>query len=47
VTAVETQIGEIFPTKKVIITTGTFLKGLIHIGLKNYRRVAGDFPLKD
>lgn len=41
---VETQIGEIFFAKKVILTTGTFLKGLIHIGLKNYSAGrAGDF----
>jgi tRNA uridine 5-carboxymethylaminomethyl modification enzyme len=44
VRAVETQIGELFATRKVIITTGTFLKGLIHIGLKNYAAGrAGDF----
>lgn len=42
--AVETQIGEIFSTKKVILTTGTFLKGLVHIGFKNYSAGrAGDF----
>lgn len=41
---VESQIGEIFLGKKVILTTGTFLKGLIHVGLKNYSAGrAGDF----
>src|SRR5215510_7737586 len=44
VRGVETQIGEVFLGKKVILTTGTFLKGLIHIGLKNYAAGrAGDF----
>lgn len=33
---VETQIGEIFEGRRVILTTGTFLKGLIHVGDKNY-----------
>ncbi|WP_022853044.1 tRNA uridine-5-carboxymethylaminomethyl(34) synthesis enzyme MnmG [Thermodesulfatator atlanticus] len=33
---VETSIGEIFHTKAVVVTTGTFLKGLIHIGFKNF-----------
>src|SRR5512132_1242302 len=36
VTGVETQIGEIFPGRCVILTTGTFLKGLIHVGDKSY-----------
>ena len=36
VTRVETQIGEIFEGRKVILTTGTFLQGLIHVGDKNY-----------
>jgi tRNA uridine 5-carboxymethylaminomethyl modification enzyme len=37
VRAVESQIGEIFEAQCVILTTGTFLKGLVHIGLKNYK----------
>ncbi|HJU10797.1 MAG TPA: tRNA uridine-5-carboxymethylaminomethyl(34) synthesis enzyme MnmG, partial [Candidatus Binataceae bacterium] len=44
VQAVESQIGEIFEAPCVILTTGTFLKGLVHIGLKNYNAGrAGDF----
>jgi len=44
VQGVETQIGETFLGRKVILTTGTFLKGLIHVGLKNYSAGrAGDF----
>ena len=44
VKGVETQIGEIFYGRKVILTTGTFLKGLIHVGDKNYSAGrAGDF----
>jgi tRNA uridine 5-carboxymethylaminomethyl modification enzyme len=44
VRGVETQIGEIFEAKTVILTTGTFLKGLIHVGDKNYSAGrAGDF----
>ena len=44
VRAVESQIGEIFEARCVILTTGTFLKGLVHIGLKNYSAGrAGDF----
>jgi len=43
---VETQIGEIFYGRKVILTTGTFLKGLIHIGDRNYSAGrAGDFAV--
>ena len=41
---VETQIGEIFYGRRVILTTGTFLKGLIHVGDRNYSAGrAGDF----
>lgn len=46
VKGVETQIGETFFGHKVILTTGTFLKGLIHIGDKNYSAGrAGDFAV--
>jgi tRNA uridine 5-carboxymethylaminomethyl modification enzyme len=41
---VESQIGEVFQSRKIILTTGTFLKGLIHVGDKNYSAGrAGDF----
>jgi tRNA uridine 5-carboxymethylaminomethyl modification enzyme len=44
VRAVESQIGETFAAHTVILTTGTFLKGLVHIGLRNYNAGrAGDF----
>jgi tRNA uridine 5-carboxymethylaminomethyl modification enzyme len=44
VQAVESQIGETFAAPTVILTTGTFLKGLVHIGLRNYNAGrAGDF----
>lgn len=33
---VKTKLGEEFESKKVIITTGTFMKGLIHIGQSQY-----------
>ncbi|MSP38830.1 MAG: tRNA uridine-5-carboxymethylaminomethyl(34) synthesis enzyme MnmG [Deltaproteobacteria bacterium] len=44
---VETQIGEKFYGRSVILTTGTFLKGLIHIGDRNYSAGrAGDFAVQ-
>ena len=44
VRGVESQIGEVFEAPTVILTTGTFLKGLVHVGLKNYTAGrAGDF----
>jgi tRNA uridine 5-carboxymethylaminomethyl modification enzyme len=47
VRGVETQIGEMFLGRKVLLTTGTFLKGLIHVGLKNYAAGrAGDFAVE-
>jgi len=46
VRGVETQVGERFYSQKVILTTGTFLKGLIHIGDRNYSAGrAGDFAV--
>lgn len=42
---VETKWGEKFYGKSVILTTGTFLKGLIHIGLEHFEAGRmGDFP---
>jgi len=47
VKGVETQIGEKFYGRRVILTTGTFLKGLIHVGDKNYSAGrAGDFAVQ-
>jgi tRNA uridine 5-carboxymethylaminomethyl modification enzyme len=44
VKGIETQIGETFHGNRVILTTGTFLNGLIHVGDKNYSAGrAGDF----
>ena len=44
VRGVESQIGELFAAPTVILTTGTFLKGLVHVGMKNYSAGrAGDF----
>jgi tRNA uridine 5-carboxymethylaminomethyl modification enzyme len=44
VQGVLTEIGERIPGRRVILTTGTFLNGLIHIGLEHYRAGrAGDF----
>ncbi len=45
VVGVETNIGVQYLSSSVIITTGTFLKGLIHIGLVHYPSGrAGEFP---
>jgi len=42
---VETRGGVLFRGKTVILTTGTFMRGLIHIGLTNYPGGrAGDLP---
>ena len=44
---VETQIGEVFLGRRVVLTTGTFLKGLIHVGDRNYSAGrAGDFAVQ-
>ncbi|MCK5663894.1 MAG: tRNA uridine-5-carboxymethylaminomethyl(34) synthesis enzyme MnmG, partial [Thiotrichaceae bacterium] len=45
VVGVETEMGLKFKAKTVVLTTGTFLGGLIHIGLENYQGGrAGDPP---
>lgn len=45
IAGVETNIGVQYLSSAVIVTTGTFLKGLIHIGLVNYPSGrAGEFP---
>jgi len=44
VRGVESQIGEVFEARTVVLTTGTFLKGLVHVGEKHYSAGrAGDF----
>ncbi len=45
VKGVEKNLGIRYDSKAVILTTGTFLRGLIHIGLTNYPAGrAGEFP---
>jgi tRNA uridine 5-carboxymethylaminomethyl modification enzyme len=45
VLGVDTRAGVRYPAKTVILTTGTFMRGLIHIGLTNYPGGrAGDLP---
>ncbi len=47
VTGVVTQLGIRFESESVILTTGTFLAGLIHVGLDHYEAGrAGDPPAK-
>ncbi len=47
VTGVLTQIGIRFEADAVVLTTGTFLAGLIHVGLQHYEAGrAGDPPAK-
>lgn len=36
VTGVETRDGIVFTGRSVVLTTGTFMRGLIHVGLNNY-----------
>ena len=45
VTGVVTELGISFSAPAVVLTTGTFLAGLVHVGLKNYQAGrAGDPP---
>ncbi len=42
---VQTQLGLVYRAKTVVLTTGTFLSGLVHVGLSNYPAGrAGDPP---
>jgi tRNA uridine 5-carboxymethylaminomethyl modification enzyme len=36
VSGLRTELGEVFPAKAVLLTTGTFLRGLMHIGLEHF-----------
>jgi len=45
VSGVVTQVGVRFNARSVVLTAGTFLNGLVHVGLENYRAGrAGDPP---
>jgi len=45
VCGVDTKVGIRYPAKTIILTTGTFMRGLIHVGLTNYPGGrAGDPP---
>ncbi|GIW42468.1 MAG: tRNA uridine 5-carboxymethylaminomethyl modification enzyme MnmG [Candidatus Binatia bacterium] len=47
VRGVETQMGETLLARRVVLTTGTFLRGLVHVGLRNYAAGrAGDFAVQ-
>jgi tRNA uridine 5-carboxymethylaminomethyl modification enzyme len=47
VTGVETELGETILTRRVILTTGTFLNGRIHVGLRSSAAGrAGDFAAR-
>ena len=37
VDGVRTQLGIVFKARSVVLTTGTFLAGLIHVGMENYQ----------
>jgi tRNA uridine 5-carboxymethylaminomethyl modification enzyme len=45
VRGVVTQMGEMYEGEAVVVSTGTFLRGMIHIGLKQFSAGrAGEFP---
>jgi tRNA uridine 5-carboxymethylaminomethyl modification enzyme len=47
ITGVVDRVGVTYEAGAVIVTTGTFLKGLIHIGLEHYEAGrAGEFPAR-
>ena len=46
VKGVLTSLGILYGARAVIVTTGTFLKGLIHIGLETFRRAGQENSLQ-
>uniref|UniRef100_UPI003AB5712F FAD-dependent oxidoreductase n=1 Tax=Victivallis lenta TaxID=2606640 RepID=UPI003AB5712F len=45
ITSVENQFGDRIPCRAVVVTTGTFLNGKLHYGMRNFPGGrAGDFP---
>jgi tRNA uridine 5-carboxymethylaminomethyl modification enzyme len=34
---IRTKLGEVFRARRVVLTTGTFLRGLCHVGLRNFQ----------
>lgn len=45
ITGVENQFGDRIPCRAVVVTTGTFLNGKLHYGMRNFPGGrAGDFP---
>ena len=47
ISGVRTQLGIEFPARSVVLTAGTFLAGLVHVGLSNYEAGrAGDPPAR-
>lgn len=46
ISGVETLMGEVIRGRRVILTTGTFLRGVVHVGLQEYSAGrAGDFAV--
>jgi len=37
IVGVKTQLGIVFPAVRVVLTAGTFLAGLVHVGLENFQ----------
>ncbi|MBC7542524.1 MAG: tRNA uridine-5-carboxymethylaminomethyl(34) synthesis enzyme MnmG [Candidatus Sericytochromatia bacterium] len=45
IVGVRTTLGRIFPARTVILSSGTFLRGLCHVGMTSYKAGrAGEFP---
>ncbi len=47
VRGIESEVGEIFESRTIVLTTGTFLRGLVHVGERHYPAGrAGDFAAR-